>query len=366
MRMDLMAHKGGASNQSKRSSSRGAQKRGVTNRQRANSGPLTSPLTKTRDQAAFKYLFRETSLESIQQCLESIRDQEMVEFLEEGILKIAAIMSSEAFTGLERARRELKALLPRVEEEAANARLLYDRHVETLGQLTFALGRRLDQYEEFLSKCPFTGSAEQLRGLYGQKARDISGDVRFLHVELNHWVKRFVPIRGELPKGDEGRSFLEGRITAVVDDLGLRLKEVQEILSTAIHDQLSVFDGTLTRSRLFKKDIENFMDIDHLLSWITELMSRVKEYDAERRPEQLQIVKTLLSDFRPEKFPALSGVRESDQALFSKFIPHILDYKHSAKQRGDDPMHVFLLLLGDLVRSLQQAGAEASPLDPDF
>ncbi len=366
MRMDLQAHKGGASNTSKRSSSRGAQKRGEVNRRLSKSGPLSGPLSKTRDQAAFKYLFRETSLESIQQCLESIRDQEMVEFLEEGILKIATIMSSEAFTGLERCRRELKSLLPRVHEEATNARRIYDRHVETLGQLTFALGRRLDQYEEFLSKCPFTGSAEQLRGLYGQKARDIGGDVHFLRQELNHWVKKFVPIRGELPEGEDGRLFLEGRISAVVDDLGLRLKEVQEVLSTAIHNQLCVFDGTLTRSRLFKKDIENFMDIDHLLSWITELLSRVKEYDAERHPEQLQIIKTLLRDFRPEKFPALSGVRESDQVMFSKFIPQVLHYKQGKKQQGDDPMHVFLLLLGDLVRNLKQAGAEASPLDPDF
>ena len=366
MRMDLQAHKNGSPNSSNRSSSAGSNKHEAKDESSLKNGRLSVPLARTKDQAAFKYLFRETSLESIQQCLENIRDQEMVEFLEEGILKIAAIMSSEVFTGLERCRRELRALLPRAHEDAALARHVYDRHVETLGQLMFALGRRLDQYEEFLSKCPFTGSAEHVRGLYGQKARDIAGDVRFLHLELHHWVKRFVPIRGDLPNGEEGCLFLEGRISAVVDDLGLRLKEVQEILSTAIQDQLSVFDETMTHSRLFKKDIENFMDIDHLLSWLSELMIRVKEYDSKRRPEQLQGIKALLQDFRPEQFPALSGVRESDQTMFFELLPQMLNYQRREKQKGDDPMHVFLLLLGNLVRNLKRAGAEASPLDPDF
>ncbi len=366
MRMDLQAHKNGSPNSSNRSSSVGSNQHETKDESLSKSERLSVPLARTKDQAAFKYLFRETSLESIEQCLGNIRDQEMVEFLEEGILKIAAIMSSEVFTGLERCRRELRTLLPRVQEDAALARNVYDRHVETLGQLMFALGRRLDQYEEFLSKCPFTGSAEHVRGRYGQKARDIAGDVRFLHVELYHWVKRFVPIRGDLPNGEEGRVFLKGRINAVVDDLGLRLKEVQEILSAAIQDQLSIFDETMTHSKLFKKDIENSMDIDYLLSWLNELIYRVKEYDSERRPEQLQRIKTLLRGFHPEQFPASSGVRDSDQAMFFELLPQMLNYQRSEQQKGDDPMHIFLLLLGNLVRNLKRAGAEASPLDPDF
>jgi hypothetical protein len=327
---------------------------------------LSVPLSESKDQAAFRYLFRETSLESIRQCLAKVRDQEIVEFLQNGIIQIAELMSSEAFNGLERTRRKLRTLRPQVAEDPAFARQQYDHHAESLGQLIFALGRRLGQFDEYLSSCPFSGSAELKRGLFGQRVRDLSGDVHFLRFELNLWVNRCVPLRGELPNGVEGRAFLEGRIGAVVDDLGLRLKEIQEVLSAAILQQLNIFDKTLTRGKLFKRDIENILDTDHLLSWLTELMARVRDYDEQRRPEQLERVKTLLSSFQPEQFPALSGIRESDHTMFTRFIPQIMDYRHRRAQRGDDPIHLFLLLMGDLVHTLNQVGAAATPFDPDF
>jgi hypothetical protein len=290
----------------------------------------------------------------------------MVEFLQNGIIQIAELMSSEAFNGLERSRRQLRALHPRVAEDPAGARRHYDQHAESLGQIVFALGRRLGQFEEFLSGCPFSGSAESTRGFFGQRVRDLAGDVVFLRFELNLWVERCVPLRGELPNGVEGRAFLEGRISAIVDDLGLRLKEIQEVLSAAILKQLVVFDDSLTRGKLFKYDVENILDTDQLLSWLTELMVRVRDYDAQRRPEQLTRVKSLLNNFQPEQFPSLTGIRESDHTMFTQFIPQIMSYRHRRPQKGDDPIHVFLLLLGDLVRNLSQAGAEAAPFDPDF
>ena len=182
--------------------------------------PLSVPLSETKDQAAFRYLFRETSLESIHRCLAKVRDQEIVEFLQNGIIQVAELMSSEAFNGLERTRRQLRALRPRVADDPAGARRHYDKYAESLGQLVFALGRRLGQFDEFLSGCPFSGSSESTRGLLGQCVRDLAGDVVFLRFELNLWVERCVPLRGELPNGVEGRAFLEGRISAIVDDLG--------------------------------------------------------------------------------------------------------------------------------------------------
>lgn len=362
MRMDLQAQQGGSSGAAKRRTPvREAKGEGDTRRRSRG-----VPLSESKEQAAFKYLFRETSLESIRRCLANIRDQEIVEFLQDGIIRIAAVMSSECLTGLERTRRELRRVHSQVAADPSSARRLYDQHVEALGQLTFALSRRLDQYEEFLSRCPFTGSAETLRGLYGQKVRDLAGDVHFLRVELNRWVRRSVPLRGRISDGEEDREFLEGRTTAVIDDLGLRMKELQEILTAVIYDQLVVFDDTLTRSKLFKKDIGNFLDLDQLLSWLTELMSRIKDYDAQRHPEKLERVKSLLRDFRPDRFPALSGVRESDHAMFFELIPRILDWRPEQKARRDDPIHVFLLLLGDMVGSLKHVGAEAAPFDPDF
>jgi hypothetical protein len=320
---------------------------------------LVEGLNQAKEQAAFKYLFRETSLDSIHRCLAKVKDQEISQFLQKGILQIASLMSSEAFTGIERVRRGLRTLQMRVADDPLAARRIYDRHVETLGRSVFALGRRLRQIEGFLAGCPFSGSAEQTRGLYGQHVRDMAGDVRFLRFELARWVRKFVPIRGELPAGQEGCSFLEGRIGAVVDDLGLRLREIQEVLSASILNQLILFDEKLTRSELFKSDIENFLDVDSLMSCLSELVTRVKDYDERRRPGELKKIKTLLHDIQPGQFPALSGIRESDHILFARFVPQILDYRHRPAGRGDDPIHVFLLLLGDLLLGLNRTSAKS-------
>jgi hypothetical protein len=308
--------------------------------------------TEARNQAALKYLFQETSVELIRQCFAKIRDQELSRYLQESVLRIAALLSSEAFTGLEQVRKELRAERTTVALNPVGARRLYEQHAELIGQLHFALSRRLSQFEEFLSECPFSGSSEVERGRYGQRVRDLAGDLRFLRLELQRWVNRAVPLRGELPDGMEGRAYLIGRVDAVVDDLGLRLKEIQEVLTGAIFDQLLLFDENLTRGKLFKRDLNNVLDTERLLAWLSELMSSVRDYDDRRQPEQLRRVKSLLREFDPEQFPTLSGVRESDHAMFLKFIPRILDYTHGPKQKGDDPIHVFLLLVGDMVRAM--------------
>jgi hypothetical protein len=276
----------------------------------------------------------------------------------------AALLSSEAFTGIEEIRRELKRFSSRAgQEDPAAARLSYDRQVEKLGQHVFALGRRLHQLEQFMASCPLTGSGEQLRGRYGQRVRDLAGDVRFMRQELSRWVRRFVPLK---PQGRTAeavdREFLEGRIDAVVDELGLRIREIHETLSASLFEQLVIFDPALTRQRLFRRDLENVLDIGQLLDVLSNLFDRVKEFDEGRRLDQLQRVKTLLSDFRPEQFLSFSGVRESDQALFLSSIQTLLAYeppsgRARATQRGrsgEDPIKVFLLLTGDLIASLRR------------
>ena len=325
---------------------------------------LVDHLSEGREPAAFDYLFRETSLETLNQCLGEIRDQEVANYLLEGILLIAALLSSEAFVGVERNRRELKTLMVRSGEDLAKARLAYDGHVEILGQYFFAVGRRLKEIESYLGSCPFTGSAEDLRGLYGQRVRDLAGDLKFLRLELDRWVRRFVPLEGDLPAGNEGREFLEARIGTVVDELGLRLKEVQESTGFVMFEQMKLFDATLTRKKLFRRDLENQLDLDRFLGWFGELIAKVRDYDEQRRPEQLQKVQVLLKDFRPDLFPTLAGVRESDHALFSSFVRRLQQYRHEQVGRNDDPVHPFLLLLGDVLKSLNQRAGDHSPMDP--
>ncbi len=169
-----------------------------------------------------------------------------------------------------------------------------------------------------MANCPLTGSGEQLRGRYGQRVRDLAGDVRFMRQELSRWVRRFVPLKPTSRSAGAGvdREFLEGRIDAVVDELGLRIREIHETLSASLFEQLVIFDPALTRQRLFRRDLENVLDIGQLLDVLANLFDRVKEFDEGRRADQLQRVKTLLRDFRPEQFLSFSGVRESDQALF--------------------------------------------------
>ncbi len=324
--------------------------------------PLMERLNNGRDQAAFEFLARETSLEVLNECIRRIPDQQMTENLVEQLFLKAALLSSEAFTGIEQIRRELKLFSTGgSEEEAAAARLRYDRQVERLGQHVFALGRRLHQLEQFMATCPLSGSGEQLRGRYGQRVRDLAGDVRFMRQELSRWVRRFVPLKpqGRTQSSGVDREFLEGRIDAVVDELGLRIREIHETLSASLFEQLVIFDPTLTRQRLFRRDLENVLDIGQLLDVLANLFDRVKEFDEGRRADQLQRVKTLLRDFRPEQFLSFSGVRESDQALFLSSVDALLGYDPLAASAGpatneDDPIKVFLLLTGDLVASLRR------------
>ncbi|HEY7699823.1 MAG TPA: hypothetical protein VIE88_15480, partial [Vicinamibacteria bacterium] len=293
--------------------------------------PLMERLNHGRDQAAFEFLSRETSLEVLNECIRRIPDQQMTENLVEQLFMKAALLSSEAFTGIEEIRGELKRFSSRngkeAEEEPSAARARYDRQVEKLGQHVFALGRRLHQLEQFMANCPLSGSGEQLRGRYGQRVRDLAGDVRFMRQELSRWVRRFVPLKQSRTQGESvDREFLEGRIDAVVDELGLRIREIHETLSASLFEQLVIFDPALTRQRLFRRDLENVLDIGRLLDVLSNLFDRVKEFDEGRRNDQLQRVKTLLRDFRPEGFLSFSGVRESDQALFLRSVETLLAY----------------------------------------
>lgn len=333
--------------------------------------PFVERLNHGRDQAAFEFLARETSLEVLNDCIRRIPDQQITENLVEQVFLKAALLSSEAFTGIEEIRRDLKLFNGGSrEEDPAAARHRYDRQVEKLGQHVFALGRRLHQLEQYMATCPLSGSGEQLRGRYGQRVRDLAGDVRFMRQELSRWVRRFVPLKPQNrePKAAVDREFLEGRIDAVVDELGLRIREIHETLSASLFEQLVLFDSSLTRQRLFHRDLENVLDIGQLLDGLSNLFDRVKEFDEERRADQLQRVKTLLGDFRPEQFLSFSGVRESDQAMFLRSIGDLLAHEPAGPGRGragesEDPIKVFLLLTGDLIASLrrQQRSRDQSP-----
>jgi hypothetical protein len=323
------------------------------------SQPLLERLNHGRDQAAFEVLERETSLDVLNDCIRRIPDQQVTEYLVEQTFLKAGLLASEAFTGIEEIRRELKLLkseTPSAEPAAVRAR--YDSHVEKLGRHVFALGRRLHQLEQFMASCPLTGSGEQMRGRYGQRVRDLAGDVRFMRQELGRWVRRFVPLKVQ-GRDQVDREFLEGRIDAVVDELGLRIREIQETLSASLFEQLAIFEPALTRKNLFRRDLENVLDIGQLLDGLANLFDRVSEFDEGRRPEQLARVKTLLREFRPEQFPSFSGVRESDQAHFLRSVEDLLRFE-PAQSRGqvvadtEDPIKVFLLLTGDLVANLRR------------
>jgi hypothetical protein len=319
-------------------------------------------LNQGRDQAAFEFLARETSLDVLNECIRRIPDQQMTENLVEQLFMKAALLSSEAFTGMEEIRKELKHFSTGGNEEPRAARRRYDRQVERLGQHVFALGRRLHQLELFMGNCPLTGSGEQLRGRYGQRVRDLAGDVRFVRQELARWVRGFVPLKpqGRAQSFCFDREFLEGRVDAVVDELGLRMREIHDTLSASLFEQLVLFDPALTRQRLFRRDLENVLDIGRLLDVLANLFDRVKEFDEGRRDDQLQRVKTLLRDFRPEQFLSFSGVRESDQALFLSSVEALLRYEPAVPQRKppasekEEPIKVFLLLAGDLIASLRR------------
>lgn len=327
--------------------------------------PLLERLNRGRDQAAFEFFAQETSLDVLNDCIHRIPDQQITEYLVEQLFLKASLLSSEAFTGMEEIRRELKSSASRARSaDPLVARSHYDRQVEKLGQHVFALTRRIHYLEQFMASCPLSGSGEQLRGRYGQRVRDLAGDVRFMRQELARWVRRFVPLKpkraGAGHDGGVDREFLVGRIDAVVDELGLRIREIHETLSASIFEQLAVFDPSLTRQRLFRRDLENVLDIGQLLDVLSNLFDRVKEFDEGRRQDQLSRVKTLLGDFRPEQFLSFSGVRESDQALFLQSIEDLLRYQPESApasanaQDREDPIKVFLLLTGDLIASLRR------------
>jgi hypothetical protein len=318
--------------------------------------PLLERLNHGRDQAAFDFLARETSFQVLNECVRVIPDQQITEFLLEQLFLKAALLSSEAFTGIEQIRGELRRLGDDgLSQEAASARSRYDRHVEKLGRHVFALSRRLHQLEQFMANCPLTGSGENLRGRYGQRVRDLAGDVRFMRQELSRWVRRFVPLKHQGREATVDREFLEGRIDAVVDELGLRIREIRETLSASLFEQFVLFEPKLTKKDLFRRDPENVLDMGQLLDGLSNLFDRVKEFDEDRRPELLARVKTLLRDFKPEQFLSYSGVRESDQVLFLRSTEDLLRYApaESGAPESDDPIKVFLLLTGDLISSLR-------------
>ena len=316
--------------------------------------PLLERVNHGRDQVAFDYLAKETSLEVLNECIRRIPDQQLTDFLIEHLLMTASLLSSEAFTGVDEIREELKELSLGVSADPSQARARYDRRVEKLGQYFFALGRRLHQLEGSMANCPLTGSAEQLRGLYGQRVRDLAGDVRFMRQELSRWVRRFVPLKRDEARADDDTEFLEGRLDAVVDELGLRLREVQDTLNATLFEQLVLIDATLTRKKLFRRDPGNVVDVGRLLDWLGNALDRAKEFDEGRRSDQLERVKTLLRDFTPKEYLSFSGLRDSDQTLFLCCIEDLDRYQLSAEPGQDDPIKVFLLLTGDFIAGLRR------------
>ena len=72
--------------------------------------PLLERVNHGRDQVAFDYLARETSLEVLNDCIRRIPDQQLTDFLIEHLLMTASLLSSEAFTGVDKIREELKEL----------------------------------------------------------------------------------------------------------------------------------------------------------------------------------------------------------------------------------------------------------------
>ena len=66
--------------------------------------PLLERVNHGRDQVAFDYLAKETSLEVLNDCIRRIPDQQLTDFLMEHLLMTAALLSSEAFTGIDEIR----------------------------------------------------------------------------------------------------------------------------------------------------------------------------------------------------------------------------------------------------------------------
>ena len=279
--------------------------------------------------------------------------QSVTDFLLDQLLLVASLLSSEAFTGIETIRDEIKGLGEQSEaEHTEKLRAAYDRRVEKLGRLFFALGRRLHQLESVMKNCPLTGSAEQLRGRYGQRVRDLAGDVRFMRQELSRWVHRFVPLRGDTRADAQ---LLEGRLDAVVDELGLRVREVQETLNATVFEQLVLIEPSLTRKQLFRRDPENVVDVGRLLDWSSNVLDWAKEFDEGRRADQLERVKTLLREFDAKQFLSFAVLRESDQAMLLKSIDDVNAFELEAvRPREEDPIKLFILLMGNFISGLRR------------
>ena len=217
-----------------------------------------------------------------------------------------------------------------------------------------------------LAGCPLTGSAEQRRGRYGQRARDLAGDVRFMRLEQMRWVRRFVPLNREASRSAaDDATLLEGRLDAVVDELGLRLREIHETLSATIFEQLVLFDESLTRKRLFRRDAGNVGDVSVMVEWLAASLDAAREYDHGRQPEQLARLKNVLESFDPMQMLAVSGLRESEQQMFLRCVDEIRAFGGGATPGGDqDPVQLYLLLTGDFIKGLRrQSPTDALPGD---
>lgn len=297
------------------------------------------------------------TLDVLNDCVRRIPEQDVTARFLDQLFQTGSLLSSESFTGIERIRASLKTLGRRAGAvDVAVARKRYDQEVERLGRCMFALGRRLHQLENDMAACPFSEQGDDLKSVYGRTVRQQAGDIGFLRQELNRWVHRFVPLKSDLPQGDDVLQFIGGRIDAVVDELGLRLSEIRDVLFAIVYQQLLLFDPSLTRQQLYRRDLDNLLDVGHLLEWLNEVFTELTRYDQSRSQDSLERVKSLLNDFDMERFPALAGVRESEQVLFLRSLERFRQYEPiNELTDGDDPVKVLLLLFGDLIGSLRRA-----------
>lgn len=320
---------------------------------------LHERLKRAHDQVAFDYLTKELSVDVLDRCVKNVSDQELTEFLLEHVFQVAFLLSSEALFGIEDLRSELKALSAEMSfEDAGRSRLLFDRSVEKLGKYFFALGRRLHQLEQSMAACPLSGSAEQKRGLYGQRVRDLAGDVGFMRQGLARWVQRHVPL--ERPRGGVDPELLEGRLDAVVDEIDLRLREVRDTLKATILEQLRLFEPGLTQERLFRSQEAKPIDPASLLETLVSLFEQAKAFDEERQPGQLSRLQALLDGLSDAHVQSITTLRESDHELFMQCVESLKGYEIADYPRDDDPIQVFLLLTGDFIARLRRQQEKSS------
>ena len=319
--------------------------------------PLQKRIGNGRDQAAFVLLRREMSLAPLNDCLRRIPDQEITTRVVDQLFLMGSLLASEAYRGIEQIRAELKTVSDQASNaEARKIRRMYDEEVLSLGRFMFALGRRLHQVEKEMAACPFPEVGADLRAQFGRTIRQQSGDVAFLRQELHRWVHRFVPLQHDLVLDDQGLEFIKGRVSAVVDELGLRLDEIREVLFSTMFQQLSLFDPSLTRPRLFRRELDNVSNVEDLLEQTGLLFDQLQLYDETRDADALMNLQVSLRDFDLERFPALSGIRDSERILLSQTMEAFQSHQPLASKRsGDDPLKVLMLLFGDLIRNLKRS-----------